>query len=66
MSRIQMKNTGDGQLQVPAFGDIPIDYELPVVERFAYGAMEIYELDGAPGRAHRLTIPEVMILRVIE
>ncbi|CAI7665593.1 unnamed protein product [Penicillium glandicola] len=66
MSRFKMNNPQDGKLQVPGFGDIPIDYQLPIGECFAHGAMEILDLDGAQGRAHRLTFPEVMMLRVME
>ncbi|KAJ5365417.1 hypothetical protein N7517_008303 [Penicillium concentricum] len=66
MSCIQMNNTGDDKLQVPGFGDIPIDYELPTGERFAHGALEILDLGGrGRGRAQRLTFPEVMMLRLM-
>lgn len=66
MSCIRINNTGHGKLQVPGFGDIPVDYELPIGERFAHGVMEMHNVAALPGRAGRLTFPEVMMLRVME
>ncbi|OJJ95365.1 hypothetical protein ASPACDRAFT_55075 [Aspergillus aculeatus ATCC 16872] len=60
MSSIKFDNTGNDQLQVPGFHDIPVDYELPVGQRFAHGALPDWA--GSRGRAIRLTQPEVLML----
>ncbi|RAH44414.1 DUF4246 domain-containing protein [Aspergillus brunneoviolaceus CBS 621.78] len=64
MSSIQFDNTENRQLQVPGFHDIPVDYELPVGQRFAHGALP--DWTGSRGRAIRLTQPEIFMLRIIE
>jgi hypothetical protein len=64
MTYPQMDNSGSGQLQVPGFGDIPIDYELATGESFAHGALPNHE--SRRGRATRLTITEIFILRTME
>ncbi|RAH87502.1 hypothetical protein BO86DRAFT_351321 [Aspergillus japonicus CBS 114.51] len=64
MSSIQLDNTGNGQLQVPGFHDIPVDYELPSDRCFAHGALPNWT--GSRGRATRLTQPEVLMLRIME
>ena len=35
-----MDNSGRGPLRVPGFGGIPVDFELPITERFADGYLE--------------------------
>ncbi|RAL15214.1 DUF4246 domain-containing protein [Aspergillus homomorphus CBS 101889] len=64
MSSIKFDNTGNGQLHVPGFHDIPVDYELPVGQRFAHGALP--DWSESRGRAIRLTQPEVLMLRIME
>lgn len=64
MTYPQMDNSGSGQLQVPGFGDIPIDYELKSEESFAHGALPNH--DGRRGRANRLTITEIFIRQIME
>ncbi|KAJ5933803.1 hypothetical protein N7454_006132 [Penicillium verhagenii] len=60
-----MDNSGIGQLQVPGFGDISLDYELETSQRFAHGALPNDPPENL-GRAARLTITELFILRMME
>ncbi|KAJ5765865.1 hypothetical protein N7520_005424 [Penicillium odoratum] len=64
MTLPKMDNPGIGQLQVPAFGDISLDYEMETSQRFAHGALPNHP--HRRGRATRLTITELFILRMIE
>lgn len=45
MEKINLNNSGDRPLQVPGFGDVPIEYQLPYENRFAHG---FNEWDQAP------------------
>ncbi|PYI11021.1 hypothetical protein BO78DRAFT_276417, partial [Aspergillus sclerotiicarbonarius CBS 121057] len=53
-----MNNSGTGKLQVPGFGEFNVTHT-PYPDKFAHG-LECY------GRAHRLTICEVYMLRLME
>lgn len=53
-----LNNTG-GPLQVPGFGPIPLNYELPPKTRFAHGLVEYRHLP-------RLTKREMAMLRVMQ
>ncbi|OOF92543.1 hypothetical protein ASPCADRAFT_408581 [Aspergillus carbonarius ITEM 5010] len=54
-----LTNTGYGPLQVPGFGSIPLDYELPLEARFAHGLVEYRH-------SPRLTKREMGMLRLIQ
>ncbi|KAJ5191294.1 uncharacterized protein N7498_010279 [Penicillium cinerascens] len=64
MSDIHLDNSGAGPLQVPGFGDVPLDYELKIGQSFAHGALPNFPY--LEGRATRLTLPEVFMLRLME
>ncbi|KAJ5214157.1 hypothetical protein N7449_001326 [Penicillium cf. viridicatum] len=52
-------NNTDGPLQVPGFGPIPLNYELPPKTRFAHGLVEYRH-------SPRLTMREMAMLRVMQ
>lgn len=64
MSDIHLDNSGAGPLQVPGFEDVPLDYELKIGQSFAHGALP--NASYLEGRATRLTLPEVFMLRLME
>ena len=62
-----MNNSGNGELQVPGFGNIPINYESKVGQIFAHGALPASEPNYQLGnRAARLTMPELFMLRLMQ
>lgn len=62
-----MDNSGNGELQVPGFGNIDIDYESKVGQIFAHGALPASEPNYQLGnRAARLTMPELFMLRLMQ
>lgn len=64
MTLPEMDNSGGAHLQVPAFGGIPIDYEFETGQRFAHGALPNHL--HKRGRATRLTITELFMLRLMD
>lgn len=52
-------NNTDGPLQIPGFGSIPLNYELPPKTRFAHGLVEYRH-------SPRLTMREMAMLRVMQ
>lgn len=64
MALPELDNSGVSQLHIPAFGDIPVDYELEAGQRFAHGALPNHP--HKRGRAARLTITELFMLRLME
>lgn len=54
-----LDNSGNGPLQVPGFGSIFLDYELPREARFAHGLVEFRHTP-------RLTAREMAMLRVMQ
>ncbi|PYI05144.1 hypothetical protein BO78DRAFT_470851 [Aspergillus sclerotiicarbonarius CBS 121057] len=54
-----LTNTGHGPLQVPGFGSIPLDFQLPPEARFAHGLVEYRH-------SPRLTKREMAMLRLIQ
>ncbi|KAJ5557344.1 hypothetical protein N7494_001259 [Penicillium frequentans] len=64
MTLPEMDNSGAAQLQIPAFGGIPIDYEFEIGQRFVHGALP--ERPHQRGRATRLTITELFMLRLMD
>ena len=53
-----MDNSNHESLQVPGFGNMPLDYELPSEDRFAHGLDEWYQVPG-------VTIRESAMVRVM-
>jgi hypothetical protein len=54
-----LKHDGQGPLQVPRFGGIPLDFELPLETRFAHGLVEHRHLP-------RLSKWEIAMLRLMQ
>ncbi|RAK98179.1 DUF4246 domain-containing protein [Aspergillus ibericus CBS 121593] len=54
-----LDNTGDGPLQVPGFGSIPLHFELSPEARFAHGLVEYRH-------SPRLTMREMAMLRLMQ
>ncbi|GKZ19918.1 hypothetical protein AbraIFM66951_001205 [Aspergillus brasiliensis] len=54
-----LTNTGDGPLQVPGFGSIPLDFQLPPEARFAHGLMDYRH-------SPRLTRREMAMIRLMQ
>ncbi|GIC88817.1 DUF4246 domain-containing protein [Aspergillus udagawae] len=55
----ELSNRSDGPLRVPGINGIPLEYELPVGQRFAYGVADWR-------RDPRLTKPEMSMLHFME
>jgi hypothetical protein len=53
-----MENNGAGPLRVPGFGDIPLEKELPISQRFAHGIKEWQQVPAITQR--ELTMVAVM------
>ncbi|KAI3013117.1 hypothetical protein CBS147346_120 [Aspergillus niger] len=54
-----LTNNGDGPLQVPGFGSIPLDFQLPPEARFAHGLLDYRH-------SPRLTKREMAMLRLMQ
>ncbi|OJK04635.1 hypothetical protein ASPACDRAFT_1884306 [Aspergillus aculeatus ATCC 16872] len=55
----RLVNTGEGPLEVPGFGSIPLDYQLPPEARFAHGLVDYRH-------SPRLTRREMAMLRLMQ
>ncbi|OOQ88845.1 hypothetical protein PEBR_11698 [Penicillium brasilianum] len=56
---VHLNNDGQGPLQVPGFGNIPLDFELPPEIRFAHGLVDYRH-------SPRLTKREMAMLRLMQ